>query len=154
MCDRNIDQLLLASPQLGTWPITQACALTGNQTGNLSFHRPVLIPLRHTSQGRILFFCSNSLSKYQQNCQIFPFCKIHLLAPFTFLSLSINFNARLSSWSISSGSATRLVHVADSKMKHSLTSLSVHFQLQELRLDKQRKQGYPVYWATNICSYL
>ena len=27
---RNIDQLPLACPQWGTWPATQACALTGN----------------------------------------------------------------------------------------------------------------------------
>ena len=28
--ERNIDWLPLAHPQLGTWPATQACALTGN----------------------------------------------------------------------------------------------------------------------------
>ena len=33
--ERNIDMWLpLAHPQLGTWPTAQACALTGNQTGN------------------------------------------------------------------------------------------------------------------------
>ena len=37
-------------PLLGTWPSTQACALTGNQTGNLLICRPVLSPLSHTSQ--------------------------------------------------------------------------------------------------------
>ena len=31
MCERNIDQLLLTGPQPGTWPETQACALTRNQ---------------------------------------------------------------------------------------------------------------------------
>ena len=36
---------------LGTWPATQACALTGNPTDNPSDHRPVLNPLSHTSQG-------------------------------------------------------------------------------------------------------
>ena len=36
-CKRNIDWLLLACPYLRTWPITQACALTVNQTGALSF---------------------------------------------------------------------------------------------------------------------
>ena len=30
MCKRNIDQLLLAHPHLGTWLTTQACTLTGN----------------------------------------------------------------------------------------------------------------------------
>ena len=32
--------LPLTWPPLGTWPATQACALTGNQTGDLSFCRP------------------------------------------------------------------------------------------------------------------
>ena len=38
-------------PGLGTWPTTQACALTRNQTGNLSVCRLALNPLSHTSQG-------------------------------------------------------------------------------------------------------
>ena len=38
-------------PPLGTWPATQACALTGNQTSDPLVHRPVLNPLSHTSQG-------------------------------------------------------------------------------------------------------
>ena len=41
----------LVRPLLGTWPETQACALTGNQTGDLLVLRPVLNPLSHTSQG-------------------------------------------------------------------------------------------------------
>ena len=49
--DRNIDGLPLACPQLGTWPATQACALTGNQTSDLLVHKPVLNPLSYTSQG-------------------------------------------------------------------------------------------------------
>ena len=40
-----------ACPQLWTWPATQAWALTGNQTGNLSVLRLVLSPLNHTNQG-------------------------------------------------------------------------------------------------------
>ena len=35
MYKRNIDWLPLAHPQLRTWPATQACALTWNQTGDL-----------------------------------------------------------------------------------------------------------------------
>ena len=34
--------LLLERSLLGTWPATQACALTGNQTGDLLVHRPAL----------------------------------------------------------------------------------------------------------------
>ena len=43
--------LPLTHPQMGTWPATQACALTGNQTGNPLVCRPVLNPLSYTSQG-------------------------------------------------------------------------------------------------------
>ena len=50
MCKRYIHQLPLAHPQVGTWPATQACALTGNQTSELSVCGLVLIPLSHTSQ--------------------------------------------------------------------------------------------------------
>ena len=35
MCKRNINCLPLAHFQLGTWPATQACALTGNLNGDL-----------------------------------------------------------------------------------------------------------------------
>ena len=43
--------LLLATPLLGTWPATQACALTGNQTRNPLLHRPAFGLLSHSSQG-------------------------------------------------------------------------------------------------------
>ena len=50
--ERNINVWLpLAYPLLGTWPATQACALTGNLTSNPLVHRPALSPLSHTSQG-------------------------------------------------------------------------------------------------------
>ena len=58
---RNIDvweiKQLIAShlPQLGSWPATQECALTGNRTGDLSVHRLVLNPLSHTSQDQNMF---------------------------------------------------------------------------------------------------
>ena len=51
MCKRCIDRSPLVCPTLGTWRTTQARALTGNQTSNLSVQRPVLNPLSHTSQG-------------------------------------------------------------------------------------------------------
>ena len=35
----------------GTWPTTQACALTGNRTSDPLLHRLVLNSLSHTSQG-------------------------------------------------------------------------------------------------------
>ena len=50
--ERNINVLLLlAHPQPGTCPATQACALTGSQTNDPLVRRPVLNPLSHTSQG-------------------------------------------------------------------------------------------------------
>ena len=45
--------LPLACCQPGTWPATQACALTGIWTGNVLVHRPAFNPLSHTSQGRV-----------------------------------------------------------------------------------------------------
>ena len=41
----------LELPLLGTWPATQACALTGNQTSDPLVCRLALNPLSHTSQG-------------------------------------------------------------------------------------------------------
>ena len=61
MCEGNINWLPLAHPQLGTWPATQAWALTGNQTGNLSVPRPALNPLSHTSEGVIEHFVKATL---------------------------------------------------------------------------------------------
>ena len=49
--ERNNVWLPLMRPLLGTWPSTQACALTGNQTRDPLVHRLVLSPLSHTSQG-------------------------------------------------------------------------------------------------------
>ena len=41
---------------LGTWPATQACALTGNRTGDPLVSRSTLNPLSHTSRGRVYVF--------------------------------------------------------------------------------------------------
>ena len=43
------------APPTGTWPATQACALTGNQTSDPLVHRLALNPLSHTSQGQRIF---------------------------------------------------------------------------------------------------
>ena len=40
----------LSHPLVGTWPATQACALTGNRTSDPLVHRWALSPLSHTSQ--------------------------------------------------------------------------------------------------------
>ena len=44
MCKIYIHQLSLTRPQPSIWPTTQACALTGNQTGDLLDHRLALNP--------------------------------------------------------------------------------------------------------------
>ena len=49
-------------PLAGTWPATQPCALTGNQTGDLSVHRPALNPWSPTSQGSIPYFLKGDVS--------------------------------------------------------------------------------------------
>ena len=56
VCQRYINWLPLTHPQLGTWPATQACALTGNQTHDLLVGRLVVSPLSHTSQSSFYFF--------------------------------------------------------------------------------------------------
>ena len=54
--ERNINVwLLLARPQLGTWPAIHAYALTGNWTCDPLVHRLALNPLSHTSQGYMFF---------------------------------------------------------------------------------------------------
>ena len=51
---RNINvRLPLACPLLGTWPETQPCALTGNQTIDPLVHRLAPNPLSHISQGSV-----------------------------------------------------------------------------------------------------
>ena len=49
--ERNISQLPLTRPQLGTWLATQACALSGNRTNEPLVRRLALNPLSHRSQG-------------------------------------------------------------------------------------------------------
>ena len=62
MCEKYIDQLPLAWPQLGTQPTTQACDLTGNRTGDPLVHRPALNPLSHRGTlGPMKFKKSNIL---------------------------------------------------------------------------------------------
>ena len=53
--ERNINVWWpLVCPNRGTWPTTQARALTGNPTSDPLVHRPALNPLSHTSQGDLL----------------------------------------------------------------------------------------------------
>ena len=54
--------LPLTRPLLGTWPTTQACALTGNRTCDPLVRRLTLSPLSPTSWGYFYFFNGGSLS--------------------------------------------------------------------------------------------
>ena len=51
-------------PLLGTWPPTQACALTGNWTSDPLVYRPVVNPLSYTSQGYMSDLLSNLFFSY------------------------------------------------------------------------------------------
>ena len=53
--ERNISVWLpFVCPLLGTWPATQARALTGNQTGHPLAHRRALNPLSHPARANLL----------------------------------------------------------------------------------------------------
>ena len=57
--ERNINVWLpLVRPLRGTWPSTQACALTGNRTSDPLVWRPALNPLTHISQDWTEIFTS------------------------------------------------------------------------------------------------
>ena len=61
--ERNINVWLpLICPLLGTCTATQACAPTGNQTGDPLVYRPALNPLSYARQGKFVFFLN--ISKY------------------------------------------------------------------------------------------
>ena len=47
--------LPLVRPPLGTWPATQACALTGNGTKDPLIHRLALNLLTHISQPEFIY---------------------------------------------------------------------------------------------------
>ena len=89
MCEIYIDQLTLAHPQLGTLQATQAYALTGNWTGNLSVHRLALSPLNHTSQGWFLLVGNNIL---ELGCSL-P--QIVIISAFLKWGLSSYFNMKV-----------------------------------------------------------
>ena len=56
--ERNISVWLpLTHHLLGTWPKTQACALTGTLTSDRLFHRAALNPLTHTARATMCCYC-------------------------------------------------------------------------------------------------
>ena len=81
-------RLPLMRPLLGTWPATQACALTGNQSGNPLVRRLVLNPLSHTNQESERFCHSNHLMLQRRvqvtehvDLQLLPVAPVGALAP-------------------------------------------------------------------------
>ena len=75
MHKRYIDGCLSHTPQLGTWPTTQGCALAGNQIVNLLVPKMALNVLSHTSQGyKGLFIFICLISSLKQLCEV---CKTH-----------------------------------------------------------------------------
>ena len=82
-------QLPSVHPQLGTWPATQACALTWNQTGSLLVHRSACTSLNLTSQG------SSSFKMIQHQC-----LSVHASRDFYITILLLVF--MLSNWSLNS----------------------------------------------------
>ena len=59
MCKRYIDWF---TSQLGTWPTTQASALTGNPTSNTLLRRTALNPLSHINQGIFFLFFNPTIN--------------------------------------------------------------------------------------------
>ena len=64
--ERNINVWLpLVCPLLATWPAAQACALTGNRTGDPLVRRLVLSPLSHTGLGYFFVYFIKSVETLQ-----------------------------------------------------------------------------------------
>ena len=69
--------LPLVCPLLGTWPATQAYALTGNRTDDPLLHSPALSLLSHTSQGPgLLFDTSNTCCHCHTSAKV-PAMKVY-----------------------------------------------------------------------------
>ena len=64
--ERNIDVQEKHAPT-GDWPTTQACALIGNQTGNLLLCRMSLNQMNHADQGEIQRFLNYFSTSYTLN---------------------------------------------------------------------------------------
>ena len=55
-----------------TWPATQACARTGNQTSDPLVCSPALNPLSRTSQGWLVLFSKNIVEEGRDRSQCAP----------------------------------------------------------------------------------
>ena len=92
--------LPLTCPHMGTWPTTQACALTWNLIGDPLVFRLVLIALSHTSQGLRLYFILDIIKILRMNQMwIMKFDKsllnnFHLTILFVSHSISLSFQIK------------------------------------------------------------
>ena len=67
--ERNINVWLpLMFPQMGNWPTTQVCALTGNPISNHLVYKPMLNPMIYTTQGCTLVFWIHSFTNGHLGC--------------------------------------------------------------------------------------
>ena len=67
--ERNISVWLPPMcPLLGTWPATQACALTGNRTSDPLVRRLAFNPLSHTSQGKYCAYKTKLIITNLKDC--------------------------------------------------------------------------------------
>ena len=66
----NIHWLPLTHPKPRTWPTTEACAQTGNQTSHVLVRGLAFNLLNHTSQGYVLFMCTWRLHTWNMNGNI------------------------------------------------------------------------------------
>ena len=62
-CERRREKEREGEKHLGTWPPTQACALTGNRTSDPLVCRPALSTLSHPRQGYICLL--NEMVRYK-----------------------------------------------------------------------------------------
>ena len=80
--ERNINVwLLLAHPLVGTWPATQARALTWNPAGHHLVCSPAFNPLRHTSQVQIFPFLMRFLCSISQFLNVGRNPDVHVQSP-------------------------------------------------------------------------
>ena len=77
--ETSICVCLLVCPLLGTWPTTEACALTGNGARDLLVRRLVSYPLDHTSQGTFHSFLTTDCQLIKDSLILFLFFKYILL---------------------------------------------------------------------------
>ena len=90
MCERNIDRLPLATPQLGNRPATQTCALTRNRTGDLSLWETMPNPLSHTSQGYLPLYLSHPYPFWACSVLGFVPSTLHTLSHYSPMTLGVS----------------------------------------------------------------